>query len=267
MMSNKTKTCTKCRTLKTLEDFYKSYKSSLEKFRYNSECKVCTSIMQKDYRERSKNKIFKRRKVYRENNVEKIKKAKCEYYLNNVDRLKKKFKCYREKNKEELAEKAKQYYNNHKESAREWGKEYRKKNSTIIRKKKSEYLKNNRDKASAYRMERYYNNEEFKLAVLVRSRISTILRRKKVRKQDRSLKYLGCAVSELKAHLEKQFKLGMTWDNHGRYGWHVDHIRPLASFNLVDLEQQHVAFNYKNLQPLWAEENLTKGTKYNEKTI
>ena len=57
----------------------------------------------------------------------------------------------------------------------------------------------------------------------------------------------------------------MSWDNHGKGKgkWHIDHIRPCASFDLTDLEQQKECFNYSNLQPLWSEDNLIKGDRYN----
>lgn len=55
----------------------------------------------------------------------------------------------------------------------------------------------------------------------------------------------------------------MTWENYGFYTWHIDHIRPCASFDLSDPEQQKICFNYKNMQPLWAHENLSKHAKYN----
>ena len=51
----------------------------------------------------------------------------------------------------------------------------------------------------------------------------------------------------------------MTWDNHGE--WHIDHIKPCASFDLTDADQQRECFNYTNLQPLWAKDNLSKGAK------
>ena len=72
---------------------------------------------------------------------------------------------------------------------------------------------------------------------------------------------IGCTPKHLREHLESQFKPGMTWGNYGLFGWHIDHIRPCASFDLTDPEQQKACFNYKNLQPLWAEENLKKSSK------
>lgn len=72
---------------------------------------------------------------------------------------------------------------------------------------------------------------------------------------------LGCSIPELRVHLAAQFRPGMSWDNHGE--WHIDHIRPCASFDLSRPEQQRECFNFKNLQPLWAKDNLSKGAKYN----
>ena len=52
----------------------------------------------------------------------------------------------------------------------------------------------------------------------------------------------------------------MTWKNYGE--WHIDHIKPCSKFNLTDEEEQKKCFNYKNLQPLWASENTSKGAKW-----
>ncbi len=75
-------------------------------------------------------------------------------------------------------------------------------------------------------------------------------------------KLTGCTIKELMAHLEAQFTDGMTWDNYGEGGWAVDHIRPCASFDLTDPEQQRQCFHYSNLQPLWAADNIRKGAKW-----
>lgn len=75
-------------------------------------------------------------------------------------------------------------------------------------------------------------------------------------KTQRSLKYLGCSVEFARAHIERQFRPGMSWDNHGK--WHIDHIRPLALFDLTNPEHVAKASRWDNLQPLWASENLAK---------
>ncbi len=72
---------------------------------------------------------------------------------------------------------------------------------------------------------------------------------------------LGCSVDECIKHIESQFKEGMSWDNHGRKGWHVDHIKPCCDYNLGLVEDLKKCFHYTNLQPLWWWENLSKGGK------
>ena len=61
-------------------------------------------------------------------------------------------------------------------------------------------------------------------------------------------------------YLTTKFKPDMTWENYGQ--WHIDHIRPLSSFNLSDFSQLSTACHYTNLQPLWANENIRKGDKW-----
>jgi hypothetical protein len=80
------------------------------------------------------------------------------------------------------------------------------------------------------------------------------------KKADSTQALIGCSAEELKRHLQIRFRPGMSWDNYGE--WHIDHIRPCASFDLTDPEQQRACFNFKNLQPLWAKDNLSKGAKY-----
>ena len=99
----------------------------------------------------------------------------------------------------------------------------------------------------------------FKLITNLRSRTSFILKRKTLVKKSKLLEILGCSLPELKKHLEKQFKLGMNWDNNTLRGWHVDHIIPLASAKTR--EEVELLCHYTNLQPLWALENIIKSDK------
>ena len=74
---------------------------------------------------------------------------------------------------------------------------------------------------------------------------------------------LGCSVQELKMYLEGLFRAGMTWETWGRGAgkWHIDHVKPLASFDLSDPAQAAAAVHFSNLQPLWEKENLAKGSR------
>ena len=87
-------------------------------------------------------------------------------------------------------------------------------------------------------------------------------------KSGNSFDLIGCTPEQLIKYLESKFQPGMSWRNHGKYGWHIDHIRPLASFiNIAeDPEVQSKAFHFTNLQPLWAKDNLRKHAKYEQDT-
>ena len=77
-------------------------------------------------------------------------------------------------------------------------------------------------------------------------------------KSAKSKECLGCDHDHLKKHIESQFIEGMTWENHGTHGWHIDHIIPLSVFDLSNHEDQRKAFHYTNLRPLWWQDNIAK---------
>lgn len=97
-----------------------------------------------------------------------------------------------------------------------------------------------------------------KLASVIRSRLRSILKWKGRRKITSAVEALGCTPDEFREYLESKFMAGMTWDNWSYTGWHIDHIRPLSSFNLEDPVEFAKAFHYTNTQPLWAHENQSK---------
>lgn len=81
-------------------------------------------------------------------------------------------------------------------------------------------------------------------------------------KAETTFNLVGCSVAELRSHLESLFTEGMSWENYGINGWHIDHIKPCAAFDLTDPNQQKECFHYSNLQPMWAKDNLLKRDKY-----
>jgi hypothetical protein len=171
-----------------------------------------------------------------------------EYYSNNRDKILKNNKKYAIENKHKQKEYHIKYHQKNKDRKREYSKEYYIKNKESIIKKTMAYTKSKRNVCPV-----------FSLKERIRRRISEALKSNNHKKEGMSIQYLGCTWLELKEHLECQFKPGMSWEN--RKEWHVDHIIPLALFDLTDLEQQKTAFHVTNLQPLWAKDNLKKGGK------
>jgi hypothetical protein len=129
-----------------------------------------------------------------------------------------------------------------------------------------EYRLKNKDKKRMWERKDRATNLNRRIADNLRNRINMAI--KHDQKAGSTVRDLGCSIEEFKIHLEAQFYSNfetgelMTWDNNTIYGWHIDHIRPLISFDLTNREQFLEAASYKNLQPLWAEDNLRKGKKY-----
>ena len=125
------------------------------------------------------------------------------------------------------------------------------------------YRKKNRKKITQHYLEYERNRKkidpEFKLIKTLRSRLNSAIKVKNASKFDNTLNLTGCSLTFLKGYLEAKFVPGMTWDNHGK--WHIDHIKPCCSFNMLDEEEQKKCFHYTNLQPLWAVNNLSKSGK------
>lgn len=154
----------------------------------------------------------------------------CNYLLNQ-EKIKKQVKNYDNENIEQFKLRQKRYRMQHKDRL-------------------TSYFKN-------YQKDLYKNDKLFKLSQLLRRRTRGALKSKKFKKNKKFKEYIGCSIKELADHLEKQFKVGMSWDNHGE--WHIDHIIPLSSAE--NEAEIYKLSHYTNLQPLWAAENMTKGAK------
>jgi MoaA/NifB/PqqE/SkfB family radical SAM enzyme len=97
-----------------------------------------------------------------------------------------------------------------------------------------------------------------KISLKLSARIRGLITKKSKKTQE----LIGCNYDFLMGYLERQFTNGMTWENCGNDGWHIDHIKPCASFDLSQPDQQKICFHYTNLQPLWGTNAIAK--KYGE---
>ena len=107
-------------------------------------------------------------------------------------------------------------------------------------------------------------NPEGHIVSVMRSRMSMALKRES--KSESTIELLGCNMEDFLQYLEKQFDDNMTFENYGDY-WHVDHIKPCASFDLKNEEEQKKCFHYTNLQPMEGKENMSKGSKYDDESF
>ena len=115
----------------------------------------------------------------------------------------------------------------------------------------------NRDKRNARIRHRRKTDPVFATTQRLRCRMRNWLRRGKKSASTQNL--VGCTFKECKQWLENQFVDGMSWENRDK--WHIDHMMPLKTFNVLDPEQQRIACHYTNLQPLWGPENISQGSK------
>lgn len=142
-------------------------------------------------------------------------------------------------------------------------KQARKERKRIARKSYKKTIKTEESKIkSRLWAKKWIQDPKNRISTTCRQRIRNGL--KGICKSKASMELLGCDFEFLKDYLESKFLPGMTWENYGLYGWHIDHITPVASFDLLDPEQQKKCFHYSNLQPLWAKDNLVKGSKNQE---
>ena len=201
---------------------------------------------------------------YRFDNQERIRANSKRSYWNNHKLRLEYNKKYRLNNKEKIRIKSRIYYLAHRERLKkataEWQNKYKERRNYNARKNYIKHKHKVIKRTTAYSIEKYRTDIQYKFKVNLRTRIRKALKGyHNYSKASRTMKLVDCNKEELWKHLEKQFKLGMTRENYGE--WHIDHIRPCASFDLRCPIGQLDCFHYTNLRPLWAHDNLSKGAK------
>lgn len=166
-------------------------------------------------------------KKYFKANKEAKKEYQKKYYIENKERKKQ----YQKANKERKKEYDKKYYKVNKEHKKEYQKEYQKE------RRKTDLL--------------------FKLRGNLRKRTWEAFKNKGYSKNTKTQEMLGVDWQVAKNHIERQFTKGMNWNNYG--DWHIDHIIPLSSAKTPQRLKE--LCHYTNIQPMWAEENLSKKDK------
>jgi len=187
----------------------------------------------------------------------KSKARKIEYdkkrYSANKDIAKKRASKFYLDNKDEVLKRTKEYYYKNRDSVIKKVNAYRLKNLDKIREKKSDYY-------ARVTKQRLINEPALRIKIRLRKRMWEALRRQTTFKDKPTFELLGIKkIDTVKEYIEKQFIKGMSWNNYGK--WHIDHIKPVSKFNLSDSKQQKLAFHYTNLQPLWAIDNIRKGSR------
>lgn len=199
---------------------------------------------------------------------EKCKECRASIYRDNFEAVSAKKKIHYQKNRERILSSVKEYYKENQESQRKVARERYHRNREFRVVQMREYRSINKEKIDAKRKangwgfsKRYKVDAVFTLSHRTKSLVRSTLASGKNGK--RMTELLGFSMSDLRMHLERQFTDGMTWDRFMGGEIHIDHILPIKSFGAIhaDSDEFRACWALSNLRPMWAEENLSKGSK------
>lgn len=236
----KTKLCTGCQTIKSVDEYWKNKK------KHDGLERICIICLKKDrkirYKNRTEEQIVntkKTRKLYAENNKEKLKVWLKEYSKTLEAREKAKINQAR-------------YRLNNAEKVREYNKAAKAK----VRKENPERLYKINLK---YRKKKFAEDPIYRFKVYIRHNVHRGFKAVGEKKCRSTEKILCISLEEFKTYIESKFKDGMTWENYGLRGWHLDHIIPLST---AKTKEEVIALShYTNFQPLWWRDNICKSNK------
>lgn len=226
------------------------YKEKVDRYKREYYIRRKKHILNKAKKHFKKNKkeIKLKQKKYYLKNRERFLDISKEYRLENKEKIKQRDKKYRKKNRKKLLLQAAKYRENNREKLRAGYKIYKINNKEKVKKRNKIYKQKNRKRLNKYAVNKRKTDIQFCLKCRLRQQVCKALRGNS--KSKTTLELLGCTIQEFKKYLESKFQPGMTWENRGLFGWHIDHIRPCSSFLLEKPSEQRKCFHYTNLQPL-----------------
>lgn len=169
-----------------------------------------------------------------------------QYYLENKEKYQLNNKKHYQANKQKVKQKSTEWLKNHPKRKYEIQKKWSQQNSVYFK----EWRKN-----------KWNNDINYKIRILLGNRLNEVLKKNQTYKNSNIIELLDCSLDYFKQYISSQFFPEISWDNHGVI-WEIDHIKPCASFDLVDIEQQKECFHYTNLQPLFKTTEIAKSFGY-----
>jgi len=150
---------------------------------------------------------------------------------------------------------SRKFYSDNKEKCRQIARDYRAK----VKADPIAHAKYN-EKMKLKARRKVATDPQFRLKKLLRTRIWMAVHCAYGKKAAGTFALLGCTRERFVKHIQSTFQPGMTWDNYGKHGWHIDHKVPLALFDLTKPDEQFKAFHFTNTQAMWWKDNLCKGS-------
>jgi hypothetical protein len=233
MEYNLLKLCSRCREYKFLSEF-----SIKKNGKHHSWCHDCRIVAKKEWDIKNKNHVI-------------------EYNARTKDHRNKKDAEYRESHREELRLKS-VVYNERLKERRKLDR-LKPDNRERERARGNKWRKENRERYNKYFHDYYEKDESKKIGRNLRNRLRKVLKGKT--SEIHSINICGCNLDFLKTHLVFLFQDGMSMANYGK--WHIDHIIPCDAFDFHNTIHQRACFYWRNLQPMWSVENISKNDNYN----
>lgn len=246
IMKTQYKICTKCGIPKTLSKFAKNKAC---RFGVTSTCKKCSNKYQQKWREANPEKGKEYTQKYYRRNPKKFNKRVQEWRARNPEKCKEDSRNWNKKNYARAKECTQRWIKENPERKREHDRKWKKANPEKVREGKRKIR------------EKKKTDPTFKLNNSIRGGILKSLRGNKNGRHWEDI--VGYTLTDLKKHLEKRFAEGMTWEKFLNGEIHIDHKIPISVFNFTSFNHRDFkrCWALKNLQPMWAIENLQKGAK------